>query len=167
MTTATAEITHTLGLGQLEAAKGPGTVLACLGLGSCVAMCAWDPLAKVGGMAHMVLPNSADARASAPHPKFVDSAIPMLLDRMIKLGAAKHRLVVKLVGGAQVVNIAAANDLFNIGMRNAEAAKSNLAALGIPVRAADVGGNRGRTARLYLDTGRLLVSRVGDPGVEV
>lgn len=165
--TAIAENTVTLGLGQLKAAKGDDIVLACLGLGSCVAICAWDPGSKVGGMAHMVLPNSGDARNPSAGNKFVDKAIPALLDDMIKLGAQRSRLVVKLVGGAQVVAASASTDLFNIGQRNADASKKLLQSLGINVRASDVGGNRGRTARLYLDSGKLLVSKVGERPVEL
>ena len=157
----------TLGLGELRAATGADTVLACLGLGSCVAMCAYDPVSKVGGMAHMVLPRRGESTGQAVSAKFVDCGVPMLIEQMEQLGAKKSRLVVKLVGGAQMIANQNHNGVFHIGERNAETAKAVLADLGVPIRAVDTGGNRGRTVRLHLESGRLMVSSVGGPSHEL
>ena len=148
-----------LGLGELRAAKGDDTVLVCLGLGSCVGFCAFDPISKVGGMAHIVLPASSEG--SGPGPKFADCAIPTLLDEMVQLGAAKSQIVIKIVGGAQMVNNEGKPRVLNIGDRNVEATKTLLAELGLPLKASDTGGNHGRTARLFLESGTLLVSEAG------
>ena len=155
-----------LGLGKLRAARGDDVVLTSLGLGSCVALCAYDPVTKVGGMAHMVLPER-NSSAREPSPKFVDCAIPMLLAEMSELGAQKGRLVVKLAGGAQMTAVADGNPLMNIGARNLEAARATLAAMGLRVQAEETGGEHGRTVRLYLGTGKLMVSTAGGESFEV
>ena len=155
-----------LGLGQMkagQAAGGPNRVLLCLGLGSCVALSAYDPVSRVGGMAHMVLPHSQEGGPRATGAKFVDCGIPMLFDEMEALGAARSRMVVKLVGGAQMIASANGDNVFKIGERNVESAKAVLAQLGVRPKGTDIGGDRGRTVRLYLDSGRVVVSRVGGP----
>ena len=157
----------TLGLGQLHAAKGSDTVLTCLGIGSCVALSAYDPASKVGGMAHMVLPRSGEGKGQPSHPKFVDCAIPLLMKQMEELGAKKARLVVKIAGGAQMIKIDTATAIFDIGDRNVEMAKAVLAGLGVSLHGADTGGDRGRTVRLYLDSGKVVVSSVGGPSREL
>lgn len=81
----------TLGLGEWHVTADRGMTLTCLGLGSCVAFIAWDPIAKVGGMAHMVLPDSTAGRGGAPG-KFVDTAIPLVLSTMQGAGALRSRL---------------------------------------------------------------------------
>ncbi len=156
-----------LGLGQLRATRDEKMVLTSLGLGSCVAICAYDPISKVGGMAHAVLPRSSDGRSNEPNPKFVDCAIPMLVEEMEQLGALKSRLIVKIVGGAEMMKAHSPNGALNIGPQNVEAVETVLAALALPLRSAAVGGNNGRTARLYLDSGKLLVSAVGGARREV
>lgn len=149
--------TIVLGLGELQVSSDSGAVLSCLGLGSCVAFSLYDPVTKAGGMAHMVLPSSAEGRATGP--KFVDVAVPMLLVEMEKLGSPRGRLVAKLVGGAQMMtNI---TDSLNIGQRNADAARDALESRGIKLAAEDLGGHQGRTVRLCLDSGELTVATVG------
>lgn len=150
-----------LGLGQMRASREEELVLISLGLGSCVAICAYDPISKVGGMAHMVLPRSSDGRSNEPNPKFVDCAIPMLLEEMKELGALKSRLIVKIVGGAEMMKAQSPNGTLNIGPQNVQAVETLLEELSLPLRSADIGGTHGRTARLYLDSGKLLVSAVG------
>ena len=150
-----------IGLGQLRVARRANTVLACLGLGSCVAICAYDPVTKVGGMAHLVLPQSSEGHSMEPSPKFVDCGIAMLLEEMEQLGAKRSRLIVKIVGGAHMIRTPGRDGLFNIGERNVKAARTVLADLGLPLRAADTGGRHGRTVRFYLDSGKLVVSAVG------
>lgn len=151
-----------LGLGQHRVAKGEDTVLVCLGLGSCVSIGAYDPVSKVGGMAHMVLPSSSEGRTNGqPNAKFVDWAIPMLIEEMKELGALKSRLIIKIVGGAQMVNAQGNIGVLQIGDRNVEATKAILAELGLPLHGEATGGKHGRTARLYLDSGMFCVSIAG------
>ena len=81
--TVTKEQTAAIGLGEMKVTKDDSVVLTCLGLGSCVGMAAYDPVSKVAGMAHIVLPRS-DGRSGLP-AKFADTAIPALVDEMCKL----------------------------------------------------------------------------------
>ena len=147
-----------LNLGELRAARGDESVLVCLGLGSCVGLCAYDPVAKVGGMAHMVLPSSSEDRNAGSSPKFVDCAIPTLMEEMEQLGALRS---IKIAGGAQMVSGGSAAGVLNIGERNVVATKTALADLGLKLRGEDTGGTHGRTVRLYLNSGQLLVSTAG------
>jgi chemotaxis protein CheD len=156
-----------LGLGELRAARGEDTVLISLGLGSCVALCAYDPVSKVGGMAHMVLPRSSEGRSDGRNSKFVDHAIPMLIEEMLELGAIKSRMIVKITGGGQMIATQSRNGLLDIGDRNVESTRAVLADLGLSVQADETGGTHGRTARLYLGSGKLLVSAVGGASREL
>ena len=157
-----------LGLGQMRATKDENTTLTCLGLGSCVAFCVYDPESKVGGMAHMVLPASGEGRTNGQMtPKFVDWAIPMLVAEMEQLGANRSRLVIKIVGGAQMVSTNGNIGVMQIGDRNVEAARAVLEKLGLPLFAEEVGGTKGRTARLSLDSGALSVSAAGGESHEL
>lgn len=151
-----------VGLGEVHVADDPEVILMCLGLGSCVAVCAYDPSAKVGGVGHMVLPLWGESFIKEPSPRFVDSGIPLLVEEMERLGAARSRLIVKVVGGARMFAATAGRaGLFDIGKRNVEAANATLESLGLRLSAADTGGNCGRTVQLHLDSGRLLVSTAG------
>ena len=143
-----------LNLGQMAAENKPEAVLTCLGLGSCVALCVYDPVAKIGGMAD-------EQRA-----RFVDCAAPMLVGSMEKIGAIKTRLKVKLVGGA-AVTASSGNPLLDLGKRNIDAATEILGKMGLPIRAADIGGTQGRSVRLYVETGKLIVSRLKGDIVEL
>jgi chemotaxis protein CheD len=156
--------TVVLGLGDWRVTTEPGSVLSCLGLGSCVAFAVRDPVAMVAGMAHMVLPESTAGRGGGA--KFVDIAIALVLEEMQQLGAVRHRLRAYLVGGAQMLTSkgVAASAAASIGGRNIEAARTALAAHRLKVAGEDLGGSRGRTVRLDLDSGELLVAHTGEAG---
>ena len=157
-----APITVMLGLGEMHASAEQNVTLACQGLGSCVALSVYDPIARAGGMAHMVLPVSSEGHGHThQEAKFVDQAVPRLLEEVEMLGGRRSRLIAKLVGGAQMVRPIYPDSSLNVGQRNAEAAKEVLKRLGIRIGGSDLGGNRGRTARLSVDTGRLRVSTAG------
>lgn len=152
-----------LGLGEWAVSEDQRMDLVCLGMGSCVAFVAHDPVARIGGMAHMVLPDSTAGRASTSAPaKFVDLAIPLVLSRMEEIGAVRGRLRIHLAGGAQMLQTSLA---LNIGERNVAAADKVLAALRFRLVTRDVGGTHGRTVRLSVATGaldiRLAVSNKG------
>ncbi len=140
-------------------------ILVCLGLGSCVAICAYDPISKVAGMVHVVLPVTTNG--AEPHPKFADAAVPMLIEQMKELGALKVRTSVKIAGGAQMVGANGSTGVMNIGDRNVEAVTNALTQHGLEIRAADTGGNHGRTARLFVDSGTVIVSKAGGTGHEL
>jgi chemotaxis protein CheD len=126
-------------------------------LGSCVGVVLHDRVARLGGLAHIVLPNSGGA---ADHPgKYADTAIPALIneiDRQLR-ARSRSRLVAKLVGGATMLAVGGnVNPAMNIGQRNHEAVERILADLRIPILSRDLGGGSGR--HLTLDTASGIVT---------
>lgn len=156
-----------VGLGEMRVLKNQPAVLTCLGLGSCIALCAYDPLAKVAGMSHMVLPSVNDGVGRAASPKYVDTAVPILVQEMTKQGAVKSNMVVKIAGGAQVLRIQGVNGRLNVGERNLQATKVALAREGISIAAADVGGDAGRTMQFFAGSGKVFVRPVGGLGIQL
>ncbi len=156
-----------VGIGELRASADPEAILVAYGLGSCVGVCLYDPVARVGGLAHVMLPSSLEAANNAATSRFADTAIPMLLARMAELGGDSRRTAGKIAGGASMLNGAAFSDGFNIGARNVEAVKSALSRLGVPILAADVGGSRGRTLSIHLGSGTVLVRMAGEKDTEL
>lgn len=147
-----------LSLGEWAVSDDVERELVCLGLGSCVAFCAYDPKSKIGGMAHMVLPDSDDGKRGGAGAKFVDLAIPLVLSEMEQLGAVRSRLVIHLAGGAQMLSGASFTDTIMIGKRNVEAAHTMLAGLRLKISSEDTGGDTGRTVKLAIATGGLDIS---------
>lgn len=154
------EQTIAVGLGEICVTNDPSKSLACFGVGSCISLCAYDPVSKVAGMAHIVLPESNHG-SQAMHPKYADIAIPQLLEEMCKHGAVKSRLVVKLAGGAQMITSAGFNDFLEMGARNLEMTKRALSKEGIRPSAADTGGNKGRSIWLSVNSGKVKVRTAG------
>ena len=103
-----------VGMADLATAKPP-QVLVTTGLGSCVGVCLLDPLVKVGGLAHIMLPDSTQARDVQNKAKYADTAIKILIDEMVNLGAIKRRMVAKIAGGAQMFNFSGNNSIMKIG----------------------------------------------------
>ena len=152
--------TIAVGMGEIQVRKYPCEILSCLGLGSCIALCAYDPQSKVGGVVHIVLPNS-DNKADVVPTKYADTAVPFLLNEMAKQGGARSRIVVKLVGGAQLSLAPGLDSVFKTGERNLIETEKALVKEKIPVVAKDVGGNKGRTIHFFLDTGKISVKSAG------
>jgi chemotaxis protein CheD len=147
-----------VGLGEIQVTRS-GELVA-YSLGSCVAICLYDPRARVAGMAHVVLPAAPSDKAVTTPGKFADTAVPALLDEMRRQGAAPARLHCKLAGGAAVLALGGGGSLPNIGQRNTEAVRAALARARVRVLAEETGGNQGRTVRLEAATGRTLVRTV-------
>lgn len=167
-----------------EVAKEP-VVLESLGLGSCVAICLYDPVIKAGGLAHTMLPtattlNNAEpnaeereknssvvprevSRSSAPPVdnvyRYADTAIDSLVAKLKNLGSSIDRLEAKLVGGSNMFEASLGRkESDRIGEETAEKAKQKLAELGIKVVADDTGGTIGRSAHFNLTNGIVEVS---------
>jgi len=154
--------TEAVGLGEVKVASGPGRVLVCYGLGSCVGLALYDSVARVGAMVHVVLPDSSMARGrDAPPGKYADTGVEAALAAIVKAGASRSRLTARAAGGARMLSLAGSNPKLDIGARNAEAVRAALARHGISLVAEDMGGTYGRTLQLFVDSGRLLVSTVG------
>ena len=143
------------------AADRAGTVLVTLGLGSCVAIMVFDAKARVGAMAHVLLPSKSLARDSHNPAKFPETAVPVLLERLVALGADRRRVVSKLAGGASMFAQLMTPGTIQMGERNIVASRNALRAAAVPIVAEAVGGDRGRTVRFHLDDGRVEVRTVG------
>jgi len=150
-----------VGLGEVKVSKDDKAVLTCLGLGSCVCLAAYDPVVGVGGMAHIVLPKSDSSRGNNHNSKYADAAVPTLLSLLDREGVARKRLIIRIAGGAQMTVMGGSGDVFRIGERNIFATKHLLAGQSLRIRAEDVGGNRGRTMRMRLDSGQTTVTTAG------
>ena len=145
-----------VGMGEIVVTASPDAVLSCIGLGSCVAVCAYDRLVKVGGMAHVVLPQH-NGLPGSNYAKYADTAVPLLLKEMNKKGGVKSRLIVKIAGGAQMTVAPGLRDTFKTGEKNLAQIMLVLQREKIALAVADTGGNLGRTVRLYVDTGKVTV----------
>ncbi|MGN0941087.1 MAG: chemotaxis protein CheD [Selenomonadaceae bacterium] len=141
-----------VGMADYKVGRAPAIIIS-YGLGSCIGVSLYDPQAKVGGLLHIMLPDSKQSRSSENPAKFADTGVPLLLRDVLKLGASKSRLVAKMAGGAQMFAFAKATDIMRVGARNAEAVKKLLKELNIPILAEDTGANYGRTVQINLENG--------------
>lgn len=148
-----------IGMADLNVTKPPDILQTC-GLGSCVGICLWDAVTKVAGMAHIMLPDSNQSKSQGNKAKFADTAVPLLIEKMVEMGAHKTRLVAKIAGGAQMFSFYGKNDIMRIGERNAEAVKMALKKEQIRLLAEDTGGNYGRTIEFSAVDGKLLVRTI-------
>jgi chemotaxis protein CheD len=147
---------------ELEAASAEAEMVS-LGLGSCVAIILHDPVARVGGMAHVLLPSRSLATRGADNPaKFPETAVPALVERLKALGAEPRRLTARLVGGASMFGNLSPSGAVQMGERNVVASRQALAAAGIPVTAEATGGGVGRSVRLFVGDGRVTVRTLAE-----
>ena len=146
-----------VGVAQVKIAKEP-VILRTI-LGSCVGICIYDRIKKVGGLAHILLPN--DTSNGATIEKFADTAIPFLVQQLLKEGAKKEFMSAKIAGGASMFKFEAYVTLGQIGERNIEETKKMLDKLKIPLVDEDTGGFAGRVIDFYLDDGHLKVKASG------
>ena len=160
------ETTIMVGLGEVKISDEPDTILACLGIGSCIAVSVFDPVAKIGGMAHVVLPNS-HGRAGEKLGRYADIAVPMLLEKLRKGGAVDSRLAINLAGGAQMSLAPGMGKAFKIGEDNVAAVCAALASEGLEPSTVITGGNKGRTMRLFIDSGKATVASTGEETLEL
>jgi chemotaxis protein CheD len=143
------------------AVGGADDTLVTLGLGSCVAILLHDEGARVGGLAHVLLPEPALSRDQHNVNKFATTAVPALVQEMARLGARPGRLKARLVGGAAMFQGLMVPGSLNMGARNVIAAREALEKAGIPIVAEQVGGDYGRSVRFHVGAGRTTVSSVG------
>jgi chemotaxis protein CheD len=135
-------------------------VLVTVGLGSCVAILLHDAEARVGGLAHILLPSPSLSRLDGNPAKYPQSAVPRLLELMIAGGARAGRITGRLAGGAAMFAALAPPGTVQMGERNLVAAREALSSCGVPLVGEAVGGDFGRTVRLRVHDGRIEVSTV-------
>ena len=127
-------------------------------LGSCVAVCLHDPIARVGGINHFVLPRGVSAGDRSP--RYAPGAISQLLQRVLNHGASERRLVAHVLGGANVLaGFGAAEE--HLGMRNARAARDLLAEHRITVISSHIGGTCGRRVLFHPADGTVAIQLLG------
>lgn len=149
-----------VGMADLNVCTPPDGITT-LGLGSCVGIVLYDPLSKVCGLAHIMLPDSTKIKNNENKAKFADTGIELLISKMKNMGANKNRLVSKIAGGAQMFEFSSSSDMLRIGTRNIEATKAKLKELNIKILAQDVGANYGRTITFNPTTGELHIKAIG------
>ncbi len=152
--------TIVVGISDLNIAQ-KGDLLVTYALGSCVGICLYDPVTKTAGLSHIMLPTIADFSSSnTVREKFADTAIEILLQKMLNMGAQKLRIRAKIAGGAQMFSNISNMSLAGIGERNVIAVKQELLRLRIPIVAEDTGRDYGRTVFFDADEGIMKVKSV-------
>jgi chemotaxis protein CheD len=151
-----------VGISDYKIAKAPDK-LVTYALGSCVGISLYDPITRVGGLSHIMLP-SCSLRSDGivdNRMKYADTAIGDMLADMERLGAGRCSLKAKIAGGANMFESMDDSFIASIGDRNVEAVRQELARLGIPIVAEDVGANYGRTVHFDLENGKVAIQSIG------
>ena len=149
-----------VGMADLNVCVSPDRITT-LGLGSCVGIAVRDPVTKIGGLAHIMLPDSTTIRNNSNIPKFADTGIEELVRQVTRKGANRSSLVANIAGGAQMFGFNSNSEMVRVGERNVQATKKKLAQMRIPILAEDTGKNFGRTVIFYPETGDFVIRAVG------
>ena len=155
-----------VGISDLKVSSNPAEALITYALGSCIAVAVYDPAAKVGGLLHYMLPDSTldAAKAKETPAMFADTGIPLLFKSCYKLGADKKRMVVKVAGGASILD---ESNFFRIGQKNIMAMRKLFWSNNVLIDTEDTGKDFNRTVRLDLGTGKFFIKRAGGPMEEL
>jgi chemotaxis protein CheD len=142
-----------VGVSDMIVSNDPDGVLVTYSLGSCIGIAVFDPVARVGGLLHYMLPESSldGAKAAANPFMFADTGIPRLFKSVYELGGIKSRMRVIMVGGSHVLD---QKGFFNIGKRNEMAARKLFHRNNVVIDFAETGGNGNRTIRLAVKDGK-------------
>ena len=149
-----------VGIGELVVSNAPDEVIVTHALGSCVAVCLFDPVAGVAAMLHFLLPDARinPERARVQPAAFADTGIPLLFHLAYEFGLEKRRTIVKLAGGAERTDHAGPMvEALRTGRRNALAATNVLWRNGVIINARDLGGETPRTVHLSVRDGRVQI----------
>ena len=152
--------TLVVGVADMVVSNDPAAELVTYSLGSCLGITVYDPVKKVGGLLHVMLPDSKiDPIKAVQAPfMFVDTGVPRLFQAVYNLGGERSRVVAKVAGGAQLLD---EQGVFNIGERNHRALTGLLARNGYAIQARDVGGVASRTLRMDMTTGKVAIKSPG------
>lgn len=150
-----------VGMADLKICKAPDGLIT-LGLGSCVGIAIRDPLTKIGGLVHIMLPDSkAIVNNNGVKEKFADTGIEELVQQMVALGANRNRLVAKIAGGATMFQLQGRSNIMKIGERNIQASIDKLNEMNIALLSQDTGDNYGRTVTFYPESGEFHIRAIG------
>lgn len=155
-----------VGIADLNVTNAPNKLMT-LGLGSCIGITLYDKVKKNGGLLHIMLPDSTQFNNVTNPYKFADLGVPILLKKVLDMGARKDDIIAKMAGGASMFNFNDSSVNMDIGKRNASAVKKILEELGIPLINEDTGGKKGRTIIFHTDTGNVVIRTVGEDIKEI
>ncbi len=150
-----------IGISDFKVSKNPGDVLVTYALGSCIGVMVYDPIARVGGMLHYMLPDSTldPDKAKEKPAMFADTGIPLLFKSCYQLGAEKKRMIVKVAGGASILDD---TNYFRIGQKNIMALRKIFWKNNVLIDKEDTGRSCNRTVRLHIDSGIVLMKASGE-----
>lgn len=151
----------TVNISDMKVSSNPEDVIVTYSLGSCVGVALYDPLQKIGGLIHCMLPLSKvdPERAKEVPYMFVDTGLPLMLQTLINMGANKNRIVAKVAGGAVLLDD---NGMFRIGERNHIVVRKLLWKNNILISKEDVGGTIARTMYLHINDGKIIIKSAGN-----
>ncbi|MGC8739728.1 MAG: chemotaxis protein CheD [Candidatus Hydrogenedens sp.] len=150
----------TVNISDMKVSSNPEDVLVTYSLGSCVGVVLYDPLQKIGGLIHCMLPLSKvdpERAREAPY-MFVDTGLPLMMQTLINMGADKKRMIAKVAGGAVLLDD---NEMFRIGERNHIVVRKLLWKNNILISSEDIGGTLARTMYLYINDGKTTIKSAG------
>jgi chemotaxis protein CheD len=149
-----------VGISDLKVSNNADDVIVTYALGSCIGIAVFDPIAKVGGLLHYMLPESAldEVKARENPEMFADTGIPLLFKSCYKLGADKKRMIIKAAGGASILDD---TNYFRIGQKNIMAMRKIFWKNNVMINAEDTGLNYNRTVRLEMSTGKVFIRSSG------
>jgi len=155
-----------VGVSDMKVSNKPGDVVVTYSLGSCIGLVLYDPVARVGGILHYMLPESSlDKEKAANRPfMFADTGIPRIFKQAYQFDAIKKRMRISVFGGAQILD---QKGFFNIGKRNHMALKKIFFKNNVLIDHEEVGGNVNRTVRLEIKTGDVYVKTSGAKEVKI
>lgn len=150
---------YIVGIADMKIARSEGTLIT-YALGSCIGICLYDPVIKLGGMVHIMLPESLSSGGQNVF-KYADTGIRETIRKMEVFGARRERIVAKIAGGAKMFDVQATGPLGNIGDRNITSTKSILKMEGIKLLKEDTGANYARTLSFDVSTGMAKIKVFG------
>ncbi len=155
-----------VGISDFKVSGNKEDALVTYALGSCIGVAVYDPVAGVGGLLHFMLPDSTlDQNKARECPAmFADTGIPLLFKACYRLGAEKKRMVVKVAGGASILDD---TNYFRIGQKNITALRKIFWKNNVLIEREDTGQNHNRTVRLSIADGKVLVRTAGSSMVEL
>lgn len=155
-----------VGVADMQITDDPTATLITYSLGSCIGVTLYDPVVRVGGLLHFMLPDSTiDIQKAQKNPwMFADTGVPLFFKGAYQLGAEKRRVQVKLAGGSQIMD---ESNYFNIGKRNYMALRKIFWMNNVLIQAEDIGGNINRTLSIELSSGKVWIKTSGDGTREI
>jgi chemotaxis protein CheD len=148
----------TVGVAQFHVGRTPLRMMT-MALGSCLGIVLFDASAKVGALAHVMHPRRARVKNNSNRVKFVDTAIPLVVERMVECGARRESIVAKIFGGGRMFeSVVGVKGVLQIGDENIATAREQFGAFGIPIVVERVGGARGRTILFDVNDGSVRVT---------